>query len=135
MTMKSLLVVSAALLVSCGPNAAPATTETDPAASAEAAADLVPTFPGSTSVEVPNLGAPGTDSRSGNTIAMETDATPGEVATFYRDHFKQADIPIRADTANEQGGLISVARDGAPGAMISISRIGDKTRITVTSRG
>jgi hypothetical protein len=95
------------------------------------AADLVPPFPGSTPVEVRNLGAPGTDSRSGNAIAMETGADPDQVAAFYREHFRAAGIPIRADTATAQGGLISVARDGERGAMITISRIGDRTRIAV----
>jgi hypothetical protein len=64
-------------------------------------------------VEIPNLGAPGTDSRS------------------YREHFRTMAIPVRGDTANAQGGLISVARDGERGAMVTISRIGDKTRIAV----
>lgn len=45
--------------------------------------------------------------------------------------FRKAGIPIRADTANAAGGLISVARDGERGAMVTISRIGDKTRIAV----
>ena len=101
------------------------------AARSDAAAVLVPDFPGSTPIEVPNLGAPDTDSRSGNATARETDASPDEVARFYREHFQRAGIPVRADTATGAGGLISVARDGERGAMLTISRIGDKTRIAV----
>jgi hypothetical protein len=93
--------------------------------------DYLPDYPNSTRVEVPNLGAPGTDSRSGNAIAMETDATPAEVAQFYRARFAEAGVPIRMDTANAEGGLISVARDGERGAMLTISRVGGKTRIGV----
>jgi hypothetical protein len=95
-------------------------------------AGLVPDFPGSTPVEIPNLGAPGTDTRSGNTTARQTPATPDQVAQFYRDHFLQAGIPVRADTSTGQGRLMSVGRDGEVGAMITISPIGDATRIAVT---
>lgn len=96
-----------------------------------AAAALVPDYPGSVAIEVPNLGLPGTDSRSGNATMRETEATPDQVASFYREHFNKAGIPVRADTAGETGGLISVARDGERGAMLTISRVGAKTRIGV----
>ena len=105
-----------------------------PAAARESAAalpDYLPDYPNSRRVEVTNLGVAGTDSRSGNAIAMETDDSPDEVAQFYRARFAAAGVPVRADTANAQGGLISVARDGERGAMLTISRIGDKTRIGV----
>lgn len=98
---------------------------------AAALPDYLPDYPNSTRVAVPNLGAPGTDSRSGNAIAMETDDSPEEVAQFYRARFAAAGVPVRADTANAQGGLISVARDGERGAMLTIGRIGDRTRIGV----
>ena len=114
---------------SSGPDRQPGAPSSD-----SAHASLVPPFPGSTPVEVPNLGAPGTDSRSGNAVAMETNADPDQVAAYYREHFRGTGIPVRADTANAQGGLISVARDGEPGAMITISRIGNRTRIAVISR-
>lgn len=98
---------------------------------AAALPDYLPDYPNSTRVEVPNLGAPGTDSRSGNAIAMETSDSPDQVAQFYRARFAAAGVPVRADTANAQGGLISVGRDGERGAMLTISRIGDRTRIGV----
>lgn len=135
--MKRSTMLGAMLLCACGQSGAPngeASTDIErgPSAGVKAArADLVPDFPGSTAVEIPNLGAPGTDSRSGNSTARETSASPDQVATFYREHFRKAGIPIRADTANAQGGLMSVARDGERGAMVTISRIGDKTRIAV----
>ncbi len=97
----------------------------------DSASSLVPDFPGSTPLEVPNLGAPGTDSRSGNATLRETNATPDQVASFYRDHFQKAGIPVRADSATSRGGLISVARDGEKGAMLTITPVGGKTRIGV----
>ena len=136
--MRRLCFLTALLLCGCGqpgtPNgqaAAPSGPDRQAGAPAGAAAELVPPFPGATPVEVPNLGAPGTDSRSGNASAMETSADPEQVAAFYREHFRNAGIPVRADTANAQGGLISVARDGERGAMITISRIGNRTRIGI----
>lgn len=135
--MKRSTMLGAMLLCACGQSGAPngeAPKDIDRGSSAgvqAARADLVPDFPGSTSVEIANLGVPGTDSRSGNATARETSASPDQVATFYREHFRKSGIPVRADTANAQGGLISVARDGERGAMVTISRIGDKTRIAV----
>ena len=135
--MRRSTMLGAILLCACGQSGAPderASTDIDPGPSAgaqAARADLVPDFPGSTPVEIANLGAPGTDSRSGNSTARQTDASPDQVANFYREHFRKAGIPVRADTANAQGGLISVARDGERGAMVTINRIGDKTRIAV----
>ena len=105
-------------------------------ASPARASSLVPDYPGSVSIEVPNLGLPGTDSRSGNATMHETDSTPDQVASFYREHFQREGIPIRADTANAAGGLISVARDGERGAMLTISKVGGKTRIgVIVARG
>ncbi|MET1112867.1 MAG: hypothetical protein ABWX67_15215 [Allosphingosinicella sp.] len=135
--MKRSTMLGALLLCACGQSgapdeSAPADVARAPGAGTQAArADLVPDFPGATPVEIPNLGAPGTDSRSGNATASETGASPDEVAAFYREHFRKAGIPIRADTAGATGGLISVARDGERGAMVTISRIGAKTRIAV----
>ncbi|HYJ83350.1 MAG TPA: hypothetical protein VEW26_10990 [Allosphingosinicella sp.] len=133
--MKHSTMLGALLLYACGQSGAPdgnASAGAGPSAGTHAArAGLVPDFPGSTPVEIPNLGAPGTDSRSGNSTASETDASPDEVAAFYREHFRKAGIPVRADTANAAGGLISVARDGERGAMVTISRIGARTRIAV----
>ena len=135
--MKRWTMLGAIVLCACGQSPAPdggASTDGDRGSVAEAqaaSAGLVPDFPGSTPVEIPNLGAPGTDSRSGNATASETDASPDEVAAFYREHFRKAGIPVRADTAGATGGLISVARDGERGAMVTISRIGEKTRIAV----
>ena len=137
--MRRSLILTATVLCACGQQDAsngmgapsPGAGQQANAARSDAAAALVPDFPSSTPIEVPNLGAPGTDSRSGNATARETDASPDEVAQFYREHFQRAGIPVRADTATATGGLISVARDGERGAMLTISRIGDKTRIAV----
>lgn len=135
--MKRSTMLGAMLLYACGQSGAPnggASTDVDRDSSAgvqAARANLVPDFPGSKAVEIANLGAPGTDSRSGNSTARETAASPDHVAAFYREHFLKEGIPVRADTANAQGGLISVARDGERGAMVTINRIGDKTRIAV----
>jgi hypothetical protein len=96
--------------------------------------DYLPDYPNSTRIEVPNLGAPGTDSRSGNAIAMETDASPAEVAQYYRARFAEAEVPVRADTVQANGGLLAVGRDGEQGAMLTISRIGAKTRIAIIRR-
>jgi len=94
--------------------------------------DYLADYPNSMRVEIPNLGAPGTDSRSGNSIAMETDATPVEVVQYYRSRFAAAGVPVRVDRTSSQGGLLSVGRDGEVGAMLTISRNRGKTRITVT---
>lgn len=96
--------------------------------------DYLPDYPGSTRVEVPNLGIAGTDSRSGNAVAMETDAMPAEVADFYRARFAEASVPLRADTVQPNGGLLAVGRDGEQGAMLTITRIGEKTRIAIIRR-
>jgi hypothetical protein len=93
--------------------------------------DYLPDYPGSTRVEVPNLGVAGTDSRSGNAVAMETTASPTQVADFYRARFAEAGVPVRMDTTTKDGGLMAVGRDGERGAMLTISRISDKTRIGV----
>ena len=93
--------------------------------------DYLPDYPGSTRVEVPNLGVAGTDSRSGNAIAMETIASPTQVAEFYRARFAEAGVPVRMDSTTATGGLMAIGRDGEKGAMLTISRIGDKTRIAV----
>src|SRR6185503_6291231 len=69
-----------------------------PAAQAGASAELVPAYPGAVAVEVPNLGATGTDTRSGNATASETDDSPEQVARFYRERFAADGMPIRADT-------------------------------------
>jgi hypothetical protein len=62
---------------------------------------------------------------------METDDSPVAVAEHFRARFAAAGVPVRADTAGADGGLISVARDGERGAMLTISRIGPKTRIAM----
>jgi hypothetical protein len=136
--MTRLVLLGALLLCGCGQEAgkggqgdadsAPATPAAQEAAGA--VQDLVPDYPGSARVDVPYLGA-GPDRRTGNAIAMETGDTPEQVAQYYRAHFAEQGVPVRADTANAQGGLISVARDGERGAMITISSIAGRTRIGV----
>ncbi len=129
------------LLGACGPQAEP-TGQAEPSAPAADSGtagtaslpDYLPDYPNSRRVEVPNLGAPGTDSRSGNAVAMETDDTPEEVAQFYRERLAAAGVPVRVDSVGPQGGVMGVGRDGERGAMLTISRIGDRTRIAVISR-
>lgn len=134
--MKRLVSISLLLLGSCGqpadqPARADAASATStPTTAATALADL-PDYPGSRRVEVPNFGVNGTDSRSGRSIAMETDAAPDEVAKFYRDWFAANGVPVRHDTMAAQGGLISAARDGEKGVMLTVSRIQGTTRIGV----
>lgn len=133
--MKRLVVLTALALAACGspaPDAAPSETGQGAAPSVVGAAQsAVPDYPGSARVEIANFGVAGKDSRSGNNIAMETDATPTEVAGFYRKWFADNDIPIRADTLTATGGLLTGARDGEKGAMITVSAIGGKTRIAI----
>jgi hypothetical protein len=128
------------LLSACGRPAeqdARSGTPAQPGAEATAASarpDYLPDYPGSTPVEIPNLGAPGTDSRSGNAVARETDATPAEVAAFYRARFAAAGVPLRADSMTGSGGLLAVGRDGEMGAMLTITQSGGRTRVTIIRR-
>lgn len=129
--------LTALLLCGCGQEVGRGgQNESSPAAGsaeqrAAAQSDDVPDYPGSTRVEVPNLGVSGTDSRSGNAIAMETTDTPEQVAQYYRAHFAEQGIPVRVDTTNAQGGLMSAGRDGGRGVMLTISSRDGKTRIGV----
>lgn len=91
----------------------------------------VPDYPGSSRVEVPNFGVNGQDSRSGNSIAMETGASPAEVAKFYRDWFNSNGIPIRSDGLTDNGGLLAASRDGEKGVMLTVSRMQNRTRIAI----
>lgn len=104
------------------------------AAPVAAATELVPPYPGAVAVEVPNLGAPGTDSRTGNASASETDDSVETVAQFYRERFAAAGMPIRVDVVTATGGTMGIGRDGEQGAMITLSRIGAKTRIALIQR-
>jgi hypothetical protein len=101
------------------------------AAPAAAADEMVPAYPGAVPVEVPNLGVAGTDSRSGNARASETDDSPEQVAAFYRERFAAAGMPIRVDAMRPTGGMMGIGRDGEQGAMLTITRPGARTRITV----
>jgi hypothetical protein len=129
--------LSALLLCACGQEAGRAgqnespPTAGSPKQGAAALPDYLPDYPGSTRVEVANLGVAGTDSRSGNAVAMETADTPLQVAQFYRTRFAEQGVPVRVDTVNEQGGLLSVGRDGERGAMLTISSRPGGTRIAI----
>lgn len=133
--MRRLAVLGALALAACGsspPDSAPSETgQVAGGAAAATAQSQVPDYPGSTQVEIANFGVAGKDSRSGNNIAMETEATPTQVAEFYRKWFADNGIPIRADTLTETGGLLTGARDGEKGAMLTVSTIGGKTRIAI----
>ena len=131
--MKHAIATAVLLLCACGQPAEQAA-PSDVAAAATATTefpDLLPDYPGSKRVEVANLGVNGTDSRSGRSIAMETSATPTDVAQFYRDWFTENGVPIRHDTMTAQGGLISAGKDGGQGVMLTISGFPGKTRIGV----
>lgn len=80
------------------------------------------------------MGVAGTDSRSGNAAASETDDSPEQVALFYRERFAAAGVPVRVDTLNATGGVMGIGRDGGQGAMLTITRPGARTRITVVQR-
>lgn len=133
--MKRLAMIGVFALAACGSSAPEAAQdENSPVAAPNPAAQgvsEVPDYPGSHRVEIPNFGMAGKDTRSGNNIAMETDASPSDVAAFYRKWFADNGIPIRADTLTEQGGLITGARDGERGAMLTVSAIAGKTRIGI----
>lgn len=134
--MKRCWILPVLLLAACGeesqPEAAAEAGETAVRVAAEG--ELVPAYPGAVPVEVPNMGVAGTDSRSGNATASETDDSPAQVAQFYRERFAAADMPVRVDSVTETGGVMGVGRDGEEGAMLTISRIGTKTRIAVIQR-
>ena len=138
--MKRCLIVPVLLLAACSaePAAEPhgeATAEAGPAAAPDAVpAELVPAYPGAVAAEVPNLGAPGTDSRSGNATATETGDSVETVAQFYRERFAAAGMPIHVDAVTPTGGTMAIGRDGEQGAMITLTRPGAKTRITVVQR-
>jgi hypothetical protein len=107
----------------------------EPPATATTAQPLphyLPAYPGATPVEVPSLGG---HRPSGNAVAMETPDSAADVFAFYRARLTAAGIPIRADTASDRGGLLSAGRDGDAGVMLSVSRIGNRTRITIIRGG
>jgi outer membrane receptor protein involved in Fe transport len=138
--MKRCWILPVLLLGACGEEpaveaGAGAGAESAQAAAPDAArAELVPPYPGAVAVEVPNLGAPGTDSRSGNATASETSDSPEQVAAFYRERFAADGMPIRADSMGPTGGVMAIGRDGEQGAMLTVSRIGERTRIAVIQR-
>ena len=131
--MKRCLIVPLLLLAACSEEPA-ADASAEAAAGPQAAAELVPPYPGAVAVEVPNLATDGTDSRSGNATASETPDSPEQVAEFYRTSFAAADMPIRVDSMGPAGGAMGIGRDGEQGAMLTVSRIGERTRIAVVQR-
>lgn len=128
------------LLCACGQQADRETRSETPsgpggtaAAEAPVAAlpDYLPEYPGSKRVEIHDMSVAGPNDPSRKNVAMETSASPEQVANFYRARFAEAKVPVRMDTTTKDGGLMAVGRDGERGAMLTISRIGDKTRIGV----
>ena len=99
-------------------------------ASGPALPDYLPAYPGASQVEVPAIGG---HRPSGNAVAMETDDSPADVLAFYRSRITGAGVPIRAYNATEGGGILSAARDGERGVMITVTRIGTRTRIGILS--
>ncbi len=136
--MKRCWILPVLLLGACGEEPAadqPGRTAAETAArQLEGRADLVPAYPGAVAVEVPNLAVDGTDTRSGNATASETDDDPETVARFYRERFAAEATPIRVDSLGPTGGAMGIGRDGEQGAMITVSRIGERTRIAVLQR-
>jgi hypothetical protein len=137
--MKRSWILPVLLLGACGEEPAanqPGRTSAEQAAARLATAPdaLVPAYPGAVAVEVPNLAADGTDTRSGNATASETDDSVATVAQFYRDRFAADGMPIRVDSVTDTGGLMGVGRDGELGAMITITRPAGRTRIAVVQR-
>jgi len=126
-------------LGACTQQPGASTNRAEPAAPGAAATaqlpDYLPDYPGATRVEVPNLGVGVADSRSGNAIAMETADSPADVLAFYRARLAEAGVPIRADNVTGNGGMIAMGRDGEIGALLTVSRIGARTRIAVIRRG
>jgi hypothetical protein len=138
--MTRLAMTGLLLLCACGQQsereARETRSEADAAAGAASAAsavlpDYLPDYPGSKRVEIPDMGIAGPDSPSRKNVAMETSASPQQVADFYRARFAEAEVPVRMDTTTKDGGLMAVGRDGERGVMLTISRISDKTRIGV----
>jgi len=142
--MRAIFIGGAALLAlsACGGpasetergNAAGAAASGAAPVTATAAGDLIPAYPGAVAVEVPNLGVAGTDSRSGNARASETDDSIETVARYYRERFAAAGIPIRVDSVTATGGVMGIGRDGEQGALLTITRPGARTRITAVQR-
>jgi hypothetical protein len=136
MTMKRCLILPLLLLAGCGEEpvvkreGVTVVVGTPPAIGT----DLVPAYPGAVPVEVPNLAVDGTDTRSGNATASETPDSPEQVAAFYREQFAAAGMPIRVDSMGPTGGSMGIGRDGEQGAMLTVSRIGERTRIAVIQR-
>ncbi|HEY5724029.1 MAG TPA: hypothetical protein VIT45_17090 [Allosphingosinicella sp.] len=137
--MTRLGLMSLLLLCACGQQAGQETRDETPSGTGGAAAeapvaalpDYLPDYPGSKRVEIHDMGVAGPNSPSRKNVAMETSASPEQVANFYRARFAEAEVPVRMDTTTKDGGLMAVGRDGERGAMLTISRIGDKTRIAV----
>lgn len=143
--MRAILMSAAALLALSGCGGATGEAEKGNAAGAAPAgqagvpaaavpAGLVPAYPGAVAVELPNLGAAGTDSRSGNATASETGDSVETVARFYRERFAAAGMPVRVDAVTATGGTMAIGRDGGQGAMLTFARPGARTRITVIQR-
>ena len=136
--MKRCWILPVLLLGACGGEPADAPQGEADAAAAAAPATiatvLVPAYPGAVAVEVPNLATDGTDTRSGNATASETDDDMETVARFYRERFAADGMPIRADTVTATGGLMAIGRDGERGAMITFTQPAGRTRITVVQR-
>ena len=95
---------------------------------APALPDSLLAYPGASPVEVPALGG---HRPSGNSVAFETDDSPADVLAFYRAQFSSAGVPVRVDNALGDGGVLSAARDGERGVMITVSRTGPRTRIGI----
>ena len=132
--MKGWWILPLLLPGACGEEPAAAPRGETAAVPVAAAGELVPPYPGAVAVEVPNLGPAGTDSRSGNARASETGDSPAQVASFYRERFAAAGMPVRVDRMDSAGGVMAIGRDGGQGAMLTITRPAARTRITVVQR-
>jgi hypothetical protein len=100
-------------------------------ASGPALPDYLPLYPGASPVAVPTFGG---NRPTGNAVAVETDASPAEIFAFYRGRLAAAGVPIRADDGTDAGGIMSAGRDGELGVMLTVTRSGNRTRITYLRR-
>ena len=118
--MTRLGLIGLLLLCACGQQSEQETRREAPSVAGAAAAatpgaalpDYLPDYPGSKRVEIPDMGLAGPDSPPRKNVAMETIASPQQVADFYRARFAEANVPVRMDSTTATGGLMAVGRDG-----------------------
>ena len=131
--MRRCWTISLLLLAACGEDtvAEPQAGEAAAAAATPVAegGNVAPPYPGATPVEMPGT-APG-EPGAGSLRVSETDDSPAKVASFYRERFAAAGMPLRANTAGPDGGILSVGAGDGLDAQVTIIRTPTRTRIIV----